>query len=164
MRDEVVSSSREVAGLVILLPEPASALVFSRLFLLLVLSTSARMEETRIGRRNAFPAHEGDQEGGGGMTGLLDGFDNCLAVVIHAPQLDAVAMLVGLKKRIGRLQARRDRIADAAQIDDMSIAHLTIERNMGMTHDDQVCLTASQPLLQFVIAVLALDPGSVISA
>jgi len=25
------------------------------------------------------------------MTGVLDGFDNCLAVVIHAPQLDAIS-------------------------------------------------------------------------
>jgi hypothetical protein len=35
---------------------------------------------------------------------VLDGFDHSLAVVIHAPQLDAVAMLVGIKKPIGRLQ------------------------------------------------------------
>jgi hypothetical protein len=53
---------------------------------------------------------------------VLDGFDNCLAVVIHAPQLDARAMLVGIKQHIGSLQAHRDRIADAAQIDDYRVA------------------------------------------
>ena len=57
------------------------------------------------------------------MTVVLDSFDNCLTVVIHAPQLDAVAMLVGIQKGIGRLEARRDRIADAAQIDDMFTAN-----------------------------------------
>ena len=98
------------------------------------------------------------------MTGVLDGFDDGLAVVIHAPQLDAVAILVGIKKHIGRLQAQRDRIADAAQIGDMYPANLTIERNMGMPDDNQVRLAASQPLLQFVIAVLGLDTGSVVSA
>ena len=98
------------------------------------------------------------------MTCLLDGFDNCLAVVIHAPQLDAVAMLVGIKQHIGRLQAQRDRIADAAQIDDMDPANLTIERNMGMPDDDQIRLAASQPLLQVVIAVLGLDTRSIVSA
>ena len=73
-------------------------------------------------------------------------------------------MLVGIKKHIGRLQARRDRIADAAQIDDMDPANPTIERNMGMPDDDQVRLAASQPLLQLVIAVLGLETGSVVSA
>ena len=95
---------------------------------------------------------------------MLDGFDHCLAVVIHAPQLDALAMLVGIKKHIGRLQAQRDRIADAAQIDDMDPANLTIERNMGVPYDDQVRLAASQPVLQLVIAVLGLETGSVVSA
>ena len=47
---------------------------------------------------------------------MLDSFDNCLAVVIHAPKLDAVALLVGIQKDIGRLEARRDRIADAARL------------------------------------------------
>src|SRR5712691_3016568 len=98
------------------------------------------------------------------MTGVLDGFDDCLAVVIHAPQLDAVALLVGIQKHIGRLEARRDRIADAAQIDDMPPANPTIERNMGMPDDDQVRLAASQPLLQLVIAVLRLQTRSVVSA
>jgi hypothetical protein len=49
MHNEVVSSSREVAALVINLPESPSALVFPRLFLPLVLSTSASLEEARIG-------------------------------------------------------------------------------------------------------------------
>ncbi len=49
MRNEVVSSSREVAKLVIIPSESPSALVFSRLFLFLVLSTSASLEEARIG-------------------------------------------------------------------------------------------------------------------
>jgi hypothetical protein len=49
MRNEVVSSSREVAALVIILPESPSALVFPRLFLPLVLSMSASLEEARIG-------------------------------------------------------------------------------------------------------------------
>ena len=78
------------------------------------------------------------------MTGVLDGCDDCLAVVIHAPQLDAVALLVGIQKDIGRLEARRDRIADAAQIDDMSPANPAIERNMGMSNDNQVRLAASR--------------------
>ena len=95
---------------------------------------------------------------------MLDGFDDCLAVVIYAPQLYAVAIHVGIKKHIGSLEARRDRIADAAQIDDMYPANLTIERNMGMPDDDQVRLAASQPLLQFVIAVLGLETRSVVSA
>ena len=95
---------------------------------------------------------------------MLDGFDDGLAVVIHAPQLNAVALLVGIQKHIGRLQARRDRIADAAQIDGTSPANLTIEGNMGMPDDDQVCLAASQPPLQFAITVLGLQTGSVISA
>ena len=73
-------------------------------------------------------------------------------------------MLVGIKKHIGRLQARRDWIADAAQIDDMDPAYLTIERNMGMPDDDQVRLAASQSLLQLAIAVRGLDTGSVVSA
>jgi hypothetical protein len=49
MRNEVVSSSREVAELMILLPEPTSALACSRLLLLLVLYTSASPKEARIG-------------------------------------------------------------------------------------------------------------------
>ncbi len=98
------------------------------------------------------------------MTGVLDGCDDCLAVVIHAPQLDAVALLVGIQKDIGRLEARRDRIADAAQIDDMSPANPAIERNMGMPNDNQVRLAASQPVLQVVIAVLGLQTRSVVSA
>src|SRR6266571_2843469 len=95
---------------------------------------------------------------------MLDGFDDGLAVVIDAPQLDAVAMLLGIQKHIGCLQARRDRIADAAQIDDMDSAHLTIERNMGMPDDDQIRLAASQPPLHFAITVLGLETGSVVSA
>ena len=95
---------------------------------------------------------------------MLDGFDHSLAVVIHAPQLDAVAMLVGIKKHIGRLQAQRDWIADATQIDDMKPSNLTIERHMGMPDDDQVRLAASQPLLQGAIAVLGLDTRAVVSA
>ena len=98
------------------------------------------------------------------MTGLLDGFDDGLAVVIHAPQLNAVALLVGIQKHIGRLQARRDRIADAAQIDGTYPANLTIERNMCVPYDDHVCLAASQSALQFAITVLGLETGSVISA
>src|SRR5258708_33789063 len=73
-------------------------------------------------------------------------------------------MLVGIKKHIDRMQAQRDWIADAAQIDDISPANLTIERNMGMPDDDQVRLAASQPLLQVVIAVPGLETGSVVSA
>src|SRR6266568_485058 len=95
---------------------------------------------------------------------MLDSFDSCLTVVIHAPQLDAVALLVGIQKDIGRLQARRDRIADAAQVDGTYPANLTIERNMGMPDDDHVCLAASKPLLQFAIAVPELDTRSVVSA
>ena len=49
MCNEAVSSSKEVAKLVIILPESPSALVCSRLFLLLVLSASASLEEARIG-------------------------------------------------------------------------------------------------------------------
>ena len=97
------------------------------------------------------------------MMRLLDGTAHCLAIVIHAPQLYVVAMLVGIKKHIGRLEARRDRIADAAQIDNMYPANLTIERNMGMPDDDQVRLAASQSFLQFAIAMLVLDTRSVVS-
>ena len=95
---------------------------------------------------------------------MLDGFDDCLAVVIYTPQLYAVAIHVGIKKHIGSLEAQCDRTADTAQIDDMYPANLTIERNIGMPNDDQVRLTASQPLFQFAIAVLGLDTGSVVSA
>jgi hypothetical protein len=49
MRNEGVSSSREVAKLVMIPPLSPSALVCSRLFLFLVLSTSASLEEARIG-------------------------------------------------------------------------------------------------------------------
>lgn len=49
MRNEMVSSSREVARLVMILPASPSAVVCSRSFLLLVLSPFARLEETRIG-------------------------------------------------------------------------------------------------------------------
>ena len=73
-------------------------------------------------------------------------------------------MLVGIKQHIGRLQAKCDWIADAAEIDDMYVANLAIEWNMGMPYDDQVCLAASQPLLQLVITVIELNTGSVISA
>src|SRR5207247_10520226 len=90
--------------------------------------------------------------------------DDGLAVILYAPQVGAVALLVGLQKDIGRLEARRDRIADAAQIDDTDAAHLTIERHMGMPDDDHVRLAANQPLLQFAIAVLRLETGPVISA
>ena len=48
-RNEMVSSSREVAREVIILPESPSAVVCSRSFLLLVLSPFASLEETRIG-------------------------------------------------------------------------------------------------------------------
>ena len=41
---------------------------------------------------------------------------------------------------------------------------VAIERNMGMPDDDQVRLAASQPLLQFVIAVLWPETGSVVSS
>jgi len=95
---------------------------------------------------------------------VLDGTDHCLAVVIHVPQLDAVALLFGIQKDIGRLEARRDRIADAAQIDDMFPTNSTIEWNMGMPDDDQVCLAACPPLLEFAIAVLEPDTGSVVSS
>ena len=43
-------------------------------------------------------------------------------------------------------------------------ANLSIERNMCMPYDDQVCLAASQPFLQFAIAMLVLDTRSVVSA
>jgi hypothetical protein len=95
---------------------------------------------------------------------VLDSFDHCLAVVIHAPQLDAVALLFSIQKDIGRLESRRDRIADAAQIDDVCPANPTIERNMGVPDDDEVRLAASQPLLQLVIAVLGPDTRSVVSS
>ncbi len=49
MRNEMVSSSREVAREVIILPESPSGVVCSRSFLLLVLSPFASLEETRIG-------------------------------------------------------------------------------------------------------------------
>ena len=98
------------------------------------------------------------------MTCVLDGLDHCLAVVIHAPQLYAVALHVGIQQHIARLQARRDRIADAAQIDDLDPAHLAIERNMRMPDHDQVRLAASQSLLQVGIAVPGLDTRSVVSA
>ena len=60
------------------------------------------------------------------MMLLLDSFDDCLAVVIHAPQLYVVAILVGIKKNIGSLKARRDWIADAAQIDSTYPPNLSI--------------------------------------
>lgn len=98
------------------------------------------------------------------MTRLFDSFDNCLAVIIHTPQLYAIAVFVGIKKNIGSVQPWRDRVADTTQIDDTYPPNLTIKRNMGMPYDDQVCLAASQPLLQLVIAMLWLDTGSVVSA
>jgi hypothetical protein len=49
MRNEVFSSSRGVAELVLILPEAPSALVCSRLVVLLVLGTSASLEEAWIG-------------------------------------------------------------------------------------------------------------------
>jgi len=72
-------------------------------------------------------------------------------------------MLVGIKKNISSLEARRDRIANTAQIDDSYLPNLTIERNVCVPYDDQVCLAASQPLLQFTIAVPVLHTGSVVS-
>ncbi len=49
MRNEMVSSSGEVARWVMILSASPSAVVCSRSFLLLVLSTFASLEETRIG-------------------------------------------------------------------------------------------------------------------
>ena len=98
------------------------------------------------------------------MTCLLDGFDDRLAVIIYMPQLDAVALRVGLQKHISRLQAWRDWVSHTAQIDGTNAAYLPIERHMGMPNDHQVGLAASQSLLQFVIAVLGMETRSIISA
>ena len=67
MRNEMVAS-RGISGKVgEVLPGSPSALGCFRLFLLLVLSTSASLEETWIGWEHSFTAHEPDQERGGRM-------------------------------------------------------------------------------------------------
>lgn len=81
------------------------------------------------------------------MMGLLDSMNDGIAVILDAPQLNMVAMLVSLQKRVGGLQARRDRIANTAQIDDTDVAHLTIKGNMRMPNDNDISLAAGQPLL-----------------
>src|SRR2546421_6424162 len=95
---------------------------------------------------------------------MLDGFDDRLAVVIHAPKLEAVAMLVSIQQHISRLQPWRARIADAAQINGASPAHLPVERHMRMPDNHQVRLAACQPPFQLLIAVPRLETGSVVSA
>src|SRR5262249_23980729 len=96
--------------------------------------------------------------------GLLDGFNDRLAVVLHSPQLDAVPLCVGLQKHIGRLQAWRDWIAHTAKIDGMDAACPPIERHMGMPDDHQVCFAASQSRLQFAIPDVGVETRPVISA
>ncbi len=98
------------------------------------------------------------------MARVLDGSNNRLAVVIHTPQLNAVAMFVGVKKRIGCLETRCDGIADAPQIDRTDPAYLAIERNMGVPDHDQVRIAARQPALQLNITVRGLETRSIISS
>ncbi len=98
------------------------------------------------------------------MTCMLNGTDCRLAVVIHPSQLHAVAALVSVKQHIGRLQARGDGIADAAQIDRMDPARLTIKRHMGVPDQDQVRLAARQPSLQLSITVTGLQTRPIISS
>src|SRR5258708_37263099 len=98
------------------------------------------------------------------MTNCLDRFDHGFMVVIHTPELDGVTSLVGIKKRIRCLQPRRDRVADNAQIDDTSLANLTIQRNMGMSDQNQIDLPRWQPSLQLRITVRGLHARSVVSA
>src|SRR5258706_23019 len=97
------------------------------------------------------------------MTRVLNGTDCRLAVVIHPPQLHAIALLVSVKKHIGRLQARCDWIAHAPQIDRTDPAYLTIKRHMGVPDQDQVRLAARQLSLQLSITMCRLQTGSIIS-
>src|SRR6185312_1319051 len=98
------------------------------------------------------------------MMTAFNGCDHSLPIILHSPELDAIALHIRIKQRIGGLQPWGHRIADASQIHHPSSSYLTIKWNMGMPNNDQICLTACQPSLQLVITVRGLDARSVISA
>ena len=97
------------------------------------------------------------------MTRVLNGSDDRFAVIFRLPQLHTIALLVSVKKHIGRLQAWCDGIADAPQIDRTDPANLTIKRHMGVPDQDQVRLAARQPSLQLSITMCRPQTGSIIS-
>ena len=57
---------------------------------------------------------------------MLDGFDDGLAVVVYAPELDGVAGAVGFEDGVGGLEFWGDGVADAAEVEEMDAGYASL--------------------------------------
>ena len=74
-------------------------------------------------------------------AGVADFFKlgkNGRLVIIHPPMLHRVAVLVRIQEHIAGSQINGKRVADAAQIDQMLVANLSVDRPMGVAAANQV--------------------------
>ncbi len=72
------------------------------------------------------------------MPHALHGGDHCFAIIIDTPMLDAITCRARFEYRVTGAQIGRERIADAAGVDQAHTINPKIEHTVRMTDADQI--------------------------